>query len=141
MLSAGKSTGERLKFEEPPGEGTAVPQDCETSRQFGLEPRYLAQRMATTMVDTDKVQAEWLLTPEFRESVRGALSIHPRDCQFHLPSMLHSAPVTPSPVSTGVSVPRRRFQRGSLVEKSGRWYGVYRSDVLKADGTFKREQC
>jgi integrase len=38
-------------------------------------------------------------------------------------------------------VPRRRFQRGSLVEKSGRWYGVYRKDVLQADGTFKREQC
>ena len=38
-------------------------------------------------------------------------------------------------------MPRRRFQRGSLVEKSGRWYGVYRADVLLADGTFKREQC
>jgi integrase len=97
--------------------------------------------MAATMVDTDKVQAEWLLTPEFRESVRGALSTGPCDCQFRLPSMLHSAPVTPSPVSTGANpVPRRRFQRGSLVEKSGRWYGVYRADVLRADGTFNREQ-
>ena len=38
-------------------------------------------------------------------------------------------------------MPRRRFQRGSLVEKSGRWYGVYRADVLQANGTFKREQC
>jgi integrase len=38
-------------------------------------------------------------------------------------------------------VPRRRFQRGSLVEKSGRLYGVYRKDVLQSDGTFKREQC
>jgi integrase len=38
-------------------------------------------------------------------------------------------------------VPRRRFQRGSMVEKSGRWYGVYRADVLQVDGTFKREQC
>lgn len=38
-------------------------------------------------------------------------------------------------------MPRRRFQRGSLVEKSGRWYGVYRVDVLQADGTFEREQC
>jgi integrase len=27
------------------------------------------------------------------------------------------------------------------VEKSGRWYGVYRADVLRADGTFVREQC
>jgi integrase len=38
-------------------------------------------------------------------------------------------------------VPRRRFQRGSLVQKSGRWYGVYRSDVRQEDGTVKREQC
>src|SRR6267143_5584762 len=53
-----------------------------------------------------------------------------------------SHPVTPSPMSTGANpVPRRRFQRGSLVEKSDRWYGVYRVDVLQADGTFKREQC
>jgi len=37
-------------------------------------------------------------------------------------------------------VPRRRFQKGSLVEKSGRWYGVYRIDVLQSDGSFKREQ-
>jgi len=28
-----------------------------------------------------------------------------------------------------------------LVEKSGRWYGVYRADVVQADGTSKREQC
>jgi len=27
------------------------------------------------------------------------------------------------------------------VERSGRWYGVYRADALQADGTFKREQC
>jgi integrase len=27
------------------------------------------------------------------------------------------------------------------VEKSGRWYGVYRADALQSDGTFKREQC
>src|SRR6266481_10012494 len=49
--------------------------------------------------------------------------------------------VTPSPVSTGARpVPRRRFQRGSLVDKSGRWYAVYRADVLQADGKFNREQ-
>jgi integrase len=28
-----------------------------------------------------------------------------------------------------------------LVEKSGRWYVVYRVDALQADGTFEREQC
>jgi integrase len=38
-------------------------------------------------------------------------------------------------------VPRRRFQLGSLVQKSGRWYGVYRADVRQSDGTGKREQC
>ena len=38
-------------------------------------------------------------------------------------------------------MPRRRFQRGSVVEKSGRWYGIYRTDVLQSDGIFKREQC
>jgi integrase len=27
------------------------------------------------------------------------------------------------------------------VEKSGRWYGVYRADALQSDGTSKREQC
>ncbi len=31
--------------------------------------------------------------------------------------------------------------RVSLVERSDRWYGVYRVDVLEANGTFKREQC
>jgi integrase len=38
-------------------------------------------------------------------------------------------------------VPRRRFQLGSLVQKSGRWYGVYRLDVRQSDGTSKRDQC
>lgn len=59
-----------------------------------------------------------------------------------LAPVVDSATVTPSLASTGENpVPRRRFQRGSLVEKSDRWYGVYRVDVLQADGTFKREQC
>jgi len=56
--------------------------------------------------------------------------------------MVDSGAVTPSPMSTGANpVPRRRFQRGSLVQKSGRWYGVYRTDVLQENGTFRREQC
>lgn len=37
-------------------------------------------------------------------------------------------------------MPRRRFQRGSLEEKSGRRYGVYREYVLRSDGTFKPQQ-
>jgi integrase len=36
-------------------------------------------------------------------------------------------------------VPRRRFQKGSIVVKSERYYGVFREDVLQADGTFKRK--
>jgi len=28
-----------------------------------------------------------------------------------------------------------------LVQKSGRWYGVFRKDALQTNGTFKREQC
>jgi integrase len=83
-------------------------------------------------------QAESLYTPEFRESIRGALS---GGLNFVSSSSLAKlTPVTPSPASTGVLVPRRRFQRGSLVEKSDRWYGVYRADALQSDGTFKREQ-
>ena len=38
-------------------------------------------------------------------------------------------------------MPRRRFQRGGLTKKSGRWYGLYRKDELQADGTFKRVRC
>lgn len=55
--------------------------------------------------------------------------------------VLEFSTVTPSAASTGVPVPRRRFQRGSVIERSGRWYGVYRADVLQVDGTFKRDQC
>ena len=36
-------------------------------------------------------------------------------------------------------MPRRRFQRGSLVAKSGRWYGVFQVDVLQPNGAFKRK--
>jgi integrase len=57
------------------------------------------------------------------------------------PRMVHSVLVTPSPVSAGASVPQRRFQSGSIVQRSGRRYGVYRKDVMSADGTFKRQQC
>src|SRR5215831_14503892 len=54
--------------------------------------------------------------------------------------VIDSAPVTPSPVSTGaIPVPRRRFQRGSLQIRSGRRYGVYRKDELQTDGTFERK--
>ena len=36
-------------------------------------------------------------------------------------------------------MPRRRFQKGSIVVKSDRYYGVFREDVLQNDGTFKRK--
>ena len=49
--------------------------------------------------------------------------------------------VTRSAVSTGGRfVLRRRFQRGTLVERAGRWYGVCRVDVLQPDGTLRRVQ-
>jgi len=35
---------------------------------------------------------------------------------------------------------RRRFQRGALVSKAGRWYGVYREDVRQSDGTLLHMQ-
>jgi len=62
-----------------------------------------------------------------------ALQVSPPECSV--------STVTPSLASTGVPVPRRRFQRGSLVVKSGRWYGVYRADAKQWDGTYQREQC
>jgi integrase len=39
-------------------------------------------------------------------------------------------------------VPRRRFQKGSLIVrgKTPMHYGIYREDVLQSDGTFKRAQ-
>jgi len=52
--------------------------------------------------------------------------------------------VTPSfQVSTGgSSVPRRRFQKGTLIIRGKRQVrcGIYREDVLQSDGTFKRVQ-
>jgi len=47
---------------------------------------------------------------------------------------------TPSPTQAGAIVPRRRFQRGTIIVrgKTARRYGMYREDVLQPDGTFKR---
>ena len=57
------------------------------------------------------------------------------------PNCASLSAVTRSAASTGGRfVPRRRFQRGALMQKSGRWYGVYRADGLQADGTVCREQ-
>lgn len=58
-------------------------------------------------------------------------------------SVVASSPVTPSLVSTGAKpVPRRRFQKGSLVirGKNPMHYGIYREDVLQSNGTFRRVQ-
>jgi len=55
-------------------------------------------------------------------------------------SVIPSAAVAPDTVSTGgKTVPRRRFQKGRIVVKSARYYGVFREDVLQSDGTFKRK--
>ena len=55
--------------------------------------------------------------------------------------VIDCAPVTPSPSEHGAKiVPRRRFQKGSLEVKSGRRYGLFRTDVLQSDGTFKRKK-
>lgn len=54
--------------------------------------------------------------------------------------VVQSVAVTPSTVSTkGNIVPRRRFQKGSIVVKSERYYGVFREDVLQSNGTFARK--
>src|SRR3984893_3171137 len=47
---------------------------------------------------------------------------------------------TPFPTQAGAIVPRRRFQKGNIIirGKTARRYGMYREDVLQANGTFKR---
>src|ERR1700687_3710293 len=47
---------------------------------------------------------------------------------------------TPSPIQAGAIVPRRRFQKGNIIirGKTPQRYGMYREDVLRSDGTFKR---
>ena len=57
--------------------------------------------------------------------------------------VLASTPVTPSTASTGgKTVPRRRFQRGTLIVRGKKPMrcGIYREDVLQSNGTFKRVQ-
>src|SRR6266700_4138456 len=57
--------------------------------------------------------------------------------------VVSSAAVTPLSVSTGGStVPRRRFQKGTIIirGKKPMRCGIYREDVLQPNGTFKRVQ-
>jgi len=58
------------------------------------------------------------------------------------PVMIASTPVTPFSVSTGGTVPRRRFQRGCLIKRGKRlvWVGIFREDRLQTDGTINRIQ-
>src|SRR5215470_9515534 len=58
------------------------------------------------------------------------------------PAVLACTPVTPFSVSTGGTVPRRRFQRGCLVKRGKKpvWVGIFREDRLLTDGTIKRIQ-
>src|SRR5258708_2713072 len=37
-------------------------------------------------------------------------------------------------------VPKRRFQKGTLVKRRGNWVGMWRIDVLQPNGTTRREQ-
>lgn len=64
-----------------------------------------------------------------------------RFSSFNAQSVIRSTAVTPDAVSTkgNTIVPRRRFQKGSIVVKSERYYGVFREDVLQSDGTFARK--
>src|SRR5439155_8409260 len=58
-------------------------------------------------------------------------------------AVVSSQSVTPSfLVSTGGTVPRRRFQKGTMIIRGKRQVrcGIYREDVLQPDGTFKRVQ-
>ena len=50
------------------------------------------------------------------------------------------ASATPSSIQARSFVPRRRFQKGNIIirGKTPTRYGMYREDVLQADGTFKR---
>lgn len=47
---------------------------------------------------------------------------------------------TPSPIRAGAIVPRRRFQKGTIIirGKKPQRYGMFREDVLQSDGTFRR---
>jgi integrase len=57
--------------------------------------------------------------------------------------VLQSVAVTPFSVSTGgKTVPRRRFQKGTLIVRGKRPMrcGIFREDVLQSNGTFKRVQ-
>jgi integrase len=58
------------------------------------------------------------------------------------PGVVASATVTPSSVSIGGTVPRRRFQRGCLARRGKKpvWVGIFREDRLLTDGTIKRIQ-
>jgi integrase len=54
-----------------------------------------------------------------------------------------STAVTPSSASTrGEAVPRRRFQKGTMIVRGKKQVrcGIYREDVLQSNGTFKRVQ-
>src|SRR5215472_9811455 len=57
-------------------------------------------------------------------------------------TVIASPAVTPFSVSTGGTVPRRRFQRGCLIKRGKRlvWVGIFREDRLQTDGTINRIQ-
>ena len=74
---------------------------------------------------------------------KDACTIQPSGDNTLLQSVVASSPVTPSRPSTegGQSVPRRRFQRGQIIQRGARrpvWTGMFREDRLNSDGTVRR---
>ena len=69
----------------------------------------------------------------------GADSLENPNRQLDSGAIVSSA--TPSPIQAGASM-RRRFQKGTIIVRGStpRRYGMYREDVLQANGTFRRVQ-
>jgi integrase len=83
-----------------------------------------------------------VIEPEF-DVVSGSLHTPPsHESEQCADTVVPSPAVTPFSVSTGGTVPRRRFQKGTQIIRGKKPVrcGIYREDVLQANGTFKRVQ-
>ena len=89
--------------------------------------------------------AGFFVTGTLAESVASTIKLPHRESE-NVPCaepVVASTQVTPSTASTGgKTVPRRRFQRGTLIVRGKKPMrcGMYREDVLQSNGTFKRVQ-